>query len=144
MNQLPPRPFFPDLFELPGNDSESGRLIGMRCEDCRKTCFPGREWCPACFGQKLGRVPLSKKGTLYTFTVCRMSLPHLKAPYVIGYVDLPEGVRVFSILDVDVGAGHAPPLRIGMPMALTFGQLRMEENGQEVWCYKFRPHGEPS
>lgn len=139
MSQSTPMPFLPDLFVMPRGGSEGFRLLGMKCSACVRTFFPARAWCPMCFGDKVERVELSTKGKLYTYTICRMPLPHLPAPYAIGYVELPEGLRVFSLLDVDVGARHDSPLRIGMEMELTAGKLRTDTAGGELWCYKFRP-----
>ena len=41
---------------------------------------------------------LSRRGRLYSYTVGRMDSTHFKAPYSVGLVDLPEGVRVFAPL----------------------------------------------
>jgi len=56
--------------------------------------------------------PLAAEGRLYTYTVIH---PGRDAdPYTIGFVDFPEGVRVFGRLDIP--AGQRPSL--GMPIAV--------------------------
>lgn len=149
-------PFLPNLFTLPKGSAHRPSLIGNQCAHCQTVFFPSRPWCVKCFQGEMKPVKLSARGTLYTFTICRMPLPHIAAPYAIGWVELPEGVRVFSLLDVDLGnidlaAGFKPapteqagpwsPLRIGTEVELTAGKLRDGENGAEIWCYKFKPVG---
>jgi uncharacterized OB-fold protein len=56
-------------------------------------------------------------------------------PYAIGYVDLPEGVRVFSILE----DWDRKSLRVGMDMELTLGKFKEDKEGNEIVTYKFRP-----
>ena len=57
-------------------------------------------------------------------------------PYIVGIVDLPEGVKVLSqIVDCE-----PKDMSIDMPVALTFRRVR--EDGSEgiiEYGYKFRP-----
>ncbi|WP_249125130.1 Zn-ribbon domain-containing OB-fold protein [Saccharopolyspora erythraea] len=65
---------------------------------------------------------LSTSGTLWTWTVQRVApkSPPFVAPeggfepFAVGYVELPEGVRVMAVLDVPDLAS----LRIGMPLRI--------------------------
>ncbi|UWP86790.1 Zn-ribbon domain-containing OB-fold protein [Dactylosporangium fulvum] len=38
----------------------------------------------------------SATGTVYASTLIHVSAPNLPNPYHVGYVDLPEGVRIFG------------------------------------------------
>lgn len=126
--------FRPGLFEWePGG---GGHLLGSRCERCGLTFFPARSFCTTCFGEDaMTRVELSKRGTLYTFTTVYQSQPGFATPYTIGYVDLPDGVRVFTrIADCD-----PEDLRVGMEIELTFGKLQEPAGEGGPVVYKFRP-----
>ncbi len=80
-------------------------------------------------------VPLSGEGTLYTYTVIRQSIPVFEVPYVLGYVDLPEGVRLMGQI-----AGCEPDdVRIGMPLVLSIEPFGEDEDGNELTGYRFRP-----
>jgi uncharacterized OB-fold protein len=65
---------------------------------------------------------LSREGVLWTWTVQRFapkSPPYQPPsrgfqPFAIGYVELPEGVRVEALIEAD----DLESLRIGMPMRL--------------------------
>ena len=58
---------------------------------------------------------------------------HFEAPYAIGWIELPEGVRVFSQLK----GWEEKPLEVGMDMELEIDKL-WEEESKEVIGYKFR------
>lgn len=47
-------------------------------------------------------LPLAETGTLYAFSTVHVAPAIWETPYVIGYVDLPEGVRVFGKVDGSV------------------------------------------
>ncbi|MBI2889714.1 MAG: OB-fold domain-containing protein [Nitrospirae bacterium] len=133
---MPPEraPFLPNVFEIPAGPGDPPRLLGARCAACGLVMFPIRPWCIRCFTTEVQSINLSDRGTLYSYAICRVPLPHLPGPYAIGYIDLPEGVRVFALLD----QWKEDDLMIGRPMELTAGPLR-EQGGKEIWCYKFRP-----
>jgi uncharacterized OB-fold protein len=82
----------------------------------------------------MDEVTLSRRGRLYTFTIAETGPPGFDVPYAFGYVDLPEGVRVFAPLtDCEYDR-----LEIGMELELVLGKIR-QEDGVEVIGYKFRP-----
>ena len=78
-------------------------LIGGRCPHCDALIFPRRELCPECQRGDVAAVALSDTGTVYTFTIVRMSPPGYlgDSPYAYGVVELPEGLRVTSTLVAD-------------------------------------------
>ena len=123
------------LFVMPSRPGEKPRLLGSRCRGCGKTTFPPRSVCSDCYGEELERVPLSAKGQLYSYTIIGYPPPGLTAPYAIGYVDLAEGVRVFSILTEWDQKG----LKVGMEVELVLDKFREDKEGNEILTYKFRP-----
>ncbi len=128
-----PVSFRPGELEVTGPGT--GHLIGSRCGSCGAHYFPRRQACARCLSPEMETVPLSAEGTLYTYTVVRQSIPVFEVPYVLGYVDLPEGVRLMSQI-----AGCDPDdVRIGMPLVLSIEPFGEDEDGNELTGYRFRP-----
>jgi len=123
------------LFRIPSKSGEKPSLLGSRCKTCRQPSFPPRKVCSKCFSEEMEIFPLSMQGKLYTYTIVEYPAPGLVGPYAIGYVDLPEGVRVFSILE----DWDRKSLRVGMDMELTLGKFKEDKEGNEIVTYKFRP-----
>lgn len=116
-------------------------LVGSRCWQCNEVTFPVNALCPQCCTETTQRIPLSRRGVLYSFTVQRFKPPPPYrgpdpfVPYGVGMIELPEGLRVTAVLD------EADPnkLRVGMPMELVIVKLFDDEQGSEVLGYKFKP-----
>jgi uncharacterized OB-fold protein len=58
-------------------------------------------------------------------------------PYVVGVVDLPEGVSV-RCNRIDVEPDPAK-LRFGMPVEMTTGVSQQDRDGNDVVAFYFRP-----
>ena len=65
-------------------------------------------------GENIKAQPMPGAGTLYAFSVVHVAAKKWRKPMRVGYVDLPNGARVFTHLegadlaigdDVDVGVG---------------------------------------
>jgi uncharacterized OB-fold protein len=111
------------------------RLHGSKCAQCGSAAFPPHPICPACGAQSgQGTVELSPVGTLYTFSEVHIAPKGFATPYAVGYVDLPEGVRLFGQIE-----GRATTLRVGQQVAVTLGPVRTEASGAAVISYRFRP-----
>ena len=103
-------------------------LTGSRCLHCGTVAFPPARGCQRCGHRSTEALELSPRGTVWGFTVQRFapkSPPYVVpeggfVPFAVGYVELPEGVKVeavldctdFSELDGDA-AGHAGRHRAG-------------------------------
>ena len=82
-------------------------------------------------------IKLSQRGKLYSYTVIMQRPPadyEGDIPYAIGYVELPEGVRIQTLL---TGCAHES-LRIDMEVELIIEKLHEDEEGNEVIGYKFK------
>lgn len=77
-------------------DWDAARLVGSRCERCGTVSWPGRAICHRCGSADTAEIVLGQRGSLVTHTTVWVPLPGLEAPYTLGQVDLPEGVRVFA------------------------------------------------
>ena len=74
---------------------------------------------------------LSPVGTLYTFSEIHVAPEGFSTPYAVGYVDLPEGVRLFGQIEA-----RAENLKIGQSLVVKLGEVRTRE-GRSVIGYKF-------
>lgn len=132
-------PVVDGLFDVQGG---APALVGAKCARCGTHYFPRRARCsnPLCAGAAAEPVRLSPHGTLYSYSVQAYRPPPLFgmepwAPYAIGLVDLPEGVRVMAMLTGATPDSH----RIGSLMELRLEPLRVDAEGREVLTWKFAP-----
>lgn len=110
------------------------RLYGSGCADCGTRLFPPVHVCPECMSENVAECELSAEGTLYSWSVVHVAPKQWKVPYIAGYVDLPEDVRVFAHI-----VGTAPEaLEMDMPVRLTTAVLG-EADGAPVDSYAFTP-----
>jgi uncharacterized OB-fold protein len=114
-------------------------LVGSRCRTCDKHTFPQRDWCDACDdGGAMEPIRLSRSGRLYSFSEVHVAPSVFTTPYVVGYIDLAEGVRVFAQIE-----HRASELALGEELEVTLGTIRTTADGDPVISYKFRKHGVP-
>ena len=139
MPTMEPVPVVEGLFQGVG---EGVRLMGTQCTSCNAHYFPKSLSCrnPLCREKKIVDALLGPDGTLYSYTLQTYQPPPLFsmapwAPYLIGLVELPQGIRVMGML---TGCGP-DELCIGMPMQLTSEALYLNEEGRAVLTYKFKP-----
>jgi uncharacterized OB-fold protein len=120
-------------------DFKDGRpyLIGSKCNQCGYIAFPKKMVCPACMTNgSMQDMGLSRTGKIETFSTLHVAPPGFPIPYTVGYVVLPEGPRIFSIL---TDSGEA--INIGDDAELVVGKIREDEMGNEVIGYQFKSGG---
>ena len=83
-------------------------------------------------------IPLSRQGKLYSFADIYVGQPGMKTPYIIGYVDLPENIRIFAQLE-----GEVESFQCDEPVELTVGPIRMNQDGLPITSYKFKKAAVP-
>ena len=121
---------------------EAPQLLGSRCTRCREVSFPKQSSCPACTGDSTEEVRLARRGTLWTWTIQRFPPPppflgdtaHF-TPYGVGYIELPEGVRVESRLTT----ADPEALEIGMEMELVLEKFSDGPDGEARMTFAFAP-----
>lgn len=82
-------------------------LRGSRCQHCGTVAFPEARGCQSCGRTAQEPLELSPRGSVWGFTVQRFapkSPPYVVpeggfVPFAVGYVELPEGVKVEAVLD---------------------------------------------
>jgi uncharacterized protein len=119
------------------------KLIGGRCRACGEPFFPTAASCTRCSHTELERIELGDRGTLWSWTI-QMFPPKAPydgtpvaqgfIPYGVGYVELPNGLKVESRL-IERDAGFS----IGQPMRLILQPYRRNADGSEVFTYAFEP-----
>jgi uncharacterized OB-fold protein len=135
------RPIAEGLFTWP---DEPAHLLGSRCPSCGTVVFPAQDGCPRCGEQGMDRTELARRGTLWTWTT-QDFLPKEPyagpeteedfAGYLVGYVELPDGVRVVTrLVDLD-----RADVRIGMELELRLLPFTTDPDGTEVVAYGFGP-----
>jgi uncharacterized OB-fold protein len=131
------RPIVPFL-RLP--DEGEPYLAGQRCTRCGAVYLGQRRACSKCTAEgPFEEIRLSRKGTLWVWSIVHQSMPGVPVPYVVGVVDLPEGVSVRCNL---IGVEPDPAkLRFGMPVEMTTGISQQDRDGNDVVAFYFRPAG---
>lgn len=122
--------------------SDDAQLIGGRCTACGIVTFPTQASCPRCPSTDMTEHLLPRRGRLWAWTTQEFpppSPPYLGpkgeafVPYGVGYVQLGDDVRVETRLTTAEG------LEIGMEMELVLAPSRIDDNGNEVIAFAFRP-----
>ena len=93
--------------------SGSAMLIGGRCADCGSETFPRVPVCASCMSENIRPQAMPREGTLYAFSVVHVAAKKWKNPMCIGYVDLPNGARVFTHLEGDLAIGDTVEVGAG-------------------------------
>lgn len=110
------------------------QLIAGQCRGCGARSFPQGEVCTNCLSEDIEAIRLDSEGTLYSYSVVHQAPKGWNVPYALGYVDLPEGVRVLAHLDAATSA-----LRIDGAMKLALGVVGTDPTGAPKSTYTFVP-----
>lgn len=63
-----------------------GELLLQRCDDCTRSYFPPRPFCPACASRRVSVYRASGKATLYSYAIHHRPVPGFTPPYAIAVV----------------------------------------------------------
>ncbi len=124
-------PFQKGLFE---ETDGKPTLIGSKCRSCGQVLFPLKSLCLNCMSTDVEAIKLSRYGKLYTFTTVYMASEHFPPPYSVGWIELPEDIRIFS----QIRGWQEQPLKIGMEMRMYIETL-WQDGDDEVIGFVFRP-----
>lgn len=120
----------PDLVALDAKGAP--HLIGGRCRKCQALSFPHAAVCTDCLSEDIETVHLAAEGTLYSYSIVHQAPKGWIVPYVLGYIDLADNVRVLAHIDV------APEMiAIDMPMRLAVGVVGADASGTPLSSYTF-------
>ena len=93
------------------------QLLARKCRHCGEVFFPPRSHCPHCLGTDLEWWALSGRGTLHSWTEVSVVGPDFDTPFLLGLVDLAEGVGRITSKLTGVAADQ---LSIGMPLRVVY------------------------
>ena len=125
-------------------DTPQPHLLGSRCTRCKSYFFPKEAlFCrnPGCTGNEFDVVPLSRTGTLWSFTTNHYAPP---APYVSPDPFVPYTVAAVELAEEkmvvlgQLAAGVDPKsLKVGMKVELIVDTLYEDEaSAYLVWKWK--------
>jgi uncharacterized OB-fold protein len=108
-----------------------GKVMATQCKKCGRKYFPPRVDCPYCINSEVEWVEVTGKGKLLTFTQVHYGPLGFEddAPYVLGIVEFPEGVRILSRISKSIN-----PDTIKIGMELTIKPVKLSE---EKITYEF-------
>ena len=130
-----PIPLVDDLSRPFWQAAARQQLALQRCQECGYFNHPPRSVCDACQSQHLGFVPVSGRGTIYSFTI--MHQPNVagfeqEVPYINLLVELDEQPRLFMVSYLSVF--EQEKIRIGGRVAVYFDEIN-----SEITLPQFRP-----
>ena len=126
-------------------DAAAPHLLGSRCTQCKSYFFPKESlFCrnPACAGREFEEVPLSRTGTLWSYTTNHYQPP---PPYVS-----PDPFVPYSVAAVELAAAHMvvlgqlasgvdpKALKVGMTVELVLETLYTDDKADYV-VWKWKP-----
>ena len=120
---------------LTGTDANA-RILADKCPQCAQVFYPkGADFCLNCLHAELETIELSSEGKLYSWSRSEVPTHKMKPPYVCGFVELPEGIRLFAPMHPDADESV---LKSGLPVDIVVGEVwRTEE--ESVIGYHFKP-----
>lgn len=114
-------------------------LVGTKCNVCGFIVFPTRPFCRDCLSEDVTEVPLAREGKLRTYTVAHTGQEGFEPPYAFGFVDLPEGVRLYSLIE----GWESERMEVGAPVELVLDEIKKDsQTGQSLFGHKFHLIGE--
>ena len=97
-------------------------LIGGACRDCGNHAFPRAPVCCVCMSENIAVERMPGFGSVYAFSTVHIGPRKWSKPMCVGYVDLPNGARVFAHLE-------RTDLNIGDNVEAFTGVVGEDENG---------------
>ena len=128
----------PEIPNTLAEDKGEIRLTGSKCGYCQRVYFPSLRVCPDCLddGHSLQKVFLSKTGTISSYSVAQVAPPGYETPHVQAYVELKEGVKIFTLM---VGHGGGKNMANNMRAEMVVVSAGKNEHGAELLSYRFKP-----
>ncbi len=121
----------PELVKI-GRAGDVRLRIG-RCRHCSALSFPAAPVCASCLSQDMDGETVEGSGELYAYSIVHQAPRGWNVPYALGYVDLPNGLRVLGHIQVEFAR-----LRSGLPVELALGAVRTAPDGNPVHSYVFK------
>ena len=111
------------------------RLEAGKCRSCGRIYFPPRLVCAHCRSRQFEPVTLREEGRLLVHTVIRVGPSQFadQTPYVVGIVELDDGVRITTqIVDCELDR-----LVEGLRVRIEFRRLQ-KQGDAGILCYGYK------
>ncbi len=120
---------------------EAGRLIGRRCDLCRRVVVPPRMFCEICFRPTDDWVVLQDSGTVKTFSLCYVTwdMKRLQQPQIPAVIDIDGASKGMGIMHM-LGQVEPDAVQIGMRVQAVWKQAA-ERQGDITDILYFAPMG---
>jgi uncharacterized OB-fold protein len=115
------------------NNAGSIKLAGGCCGACGALSFPRAQVCVECLSENIKISAMSEYGVLYSYSIVRVGRPQDKVPYAVGYIDLENGIRLFSHFS-DIAA-----LEIDLPVSIKVKPAGESEDGAPLYQFWAAP-----
>jgi uncharacterized OB-fold protein len=94
---------------------KAGRLIGRRCDNCRRVLIPPRMFCEVCFRPTDDWVLLQDTGTVNTFSLCYVTwdMQRLTDPQIPAVIEIDGASKGMGIMHM-LGQVEPEDVEIGM------------------------------
>jgi uncharacterized OB-fold protein len=118
---------------------KSGRLIGVRCDECRRIVIPPRNFCEWCFLPMDNWVHLPDTGTVNTFSLCYVTwdMQYLDDPQIPAVIDI-DGTRPSVGIMHMLGEVNPDEVKIGMKVQAVWKPAE-EREGSILDIKYFKP-----
>ncbi|HSJ54605.1 MAG TPA: Zn-ribbon domain-containing OB-fold protein [Anaerolineae bacterium] len=118
---------------------KAGRLVGVRCDECRRIVIPPRSFCEWCYKPMDDWVPLPDTGTVNTFSLCYVTwdMQYLDEPQIPAVIDI-DGTRPTVGIMHMLGDVSPDDVRIGMRVQAVWKPPE-EREGSILDIRHFRP-----
>lgn len=109
-------------------------LFAYYCNDCETGHLPKTLVCSNCGNDSLIKKAIQGNGRLYTYTILDVVPQGYPGPVSVGYVDFPDGVRVFGHIRPEQGCEIRIGSEVSIEPAVLFHRLNTEI---EIHSYRF-------
>jgi len=113
------------------------RLLGSKCEECGGEYYPPVRICPKCGSRRIVDKEMPKRGKILVHTVLYSPLSGFEdqVPMILAFVELENGVRVFS----QITDAKPEEVKDGDEVEMVFRRVRvLGRDGQILYGYKFK------
>lgn len=118
---------------------QAGRLIGRRCDSCRRIVIPPRMFCEVCFRPTDDWVQLNDTGTVNTFSLCYVTwdMKRLTQPQIPAVIEIDGASKGMGIMHL-LGEVDPDDVKIGLRVQAVW-KPAVERQGDITDIRHFKP-----
>ena len=127
-----------NILSLPDSPSGVPNLIAGKCKECGDVSFPKKERCGICSCKEVGKIFLSRRARVLSYTIVHRTVPGYKLPNIVAMLKFPEDDSLMVISQLK----NVSPdeVKSGMDVELITDHLYDSFlSGQRVFGYAFQP-----